>query len=171
VTSVRRQTWIVEQLDVRPADDVLEVGCGHGVAAGPVLDRLTTGRYVGLDRSSSMVAAAERRNRDAIESGRARFVCDALPGADLGGARFDRMFAVRTPAVATADGLAFATRHLAPGGVLLLAFDDPSPDRSRMHVRTATERLGPAGFGPATVVSQEIAGQEVVCVIASPAPG
>jgi SAM-dependent methyltransferase len=170
MSSLRRQTWIVDQLGVRPTDEVLEVGCGHGVAAGPIVDRLTTGHYVGFDRSRSMVASAERRNRAAVDAGRARFVCAAVPDADLG-ARFDRVFAARTPALGTPAGLAFAARHLAPGGVLLLAFDDPDPARSRGHARTATDGLGAAGFAPPTVVTEVVAGQEVTCVIASPPPG
>ena len=84
MTSQPRLSWTVDQLDVRPAQHVLEIGCGHGIAAALVLDRLTSGHYVGLDRSASMVAASERRNQAAVGSGRARFVCSAFADADSG---------------------------------------------------------------------------------------
>jgi SAM-dependent methyltransferase len=178
MSSLPRLSWAVDQLDLRPTHHVLEVGCGHGVAVGPVLDRLTTGRYVGLDRSASMIAASERRNRDAVASGRARFVCGAVDesvdgsaggaigDADLGGRRFDRLFGARVAALATPAGLAFAARHLAPGGVLLLVVDSPGGAPARDLLPGISGRLAAAGFEPSGVAEARISGQPVAAVSA-----
>ena len=54
-----RIAWAVELLDLRPDDRVLEFGCGPGVAAGLVADRLSVvGRIVAVDRSATAVARA-----------------------------------------------------------------------------------------------------------------
>jgi SAM-dependent methyltransferase len=179
MSSLPRLSWAVDQLDVHPTHHVLEVGCGHGVAVGPVLDRLTTGRYVGLDRSASMIAASERRHRDAVAAGRARFVCAAVGGAvggavdgadggaDLGGRRFDRLFGARVAALATPAGLAFAARHLAPGGVLLLVVDSPGGAPARDLLAGVPDRLVGAGFEPSGVTEARIDGHTVAAVSAA----
>ena len=86
---------IVEELDIRPDSRVLEIGCGHGIAATMVCERLETGRLVAVDRSAKMIAAAAKRNRLFIKDGRAEFMVAELENLDLGDRRFDIVFAVR----------------------------------------------------------------------------
>jgi SAM-dependent methyltransferase len=120
---------VVDELALRPRDRVLEIGCGHGVAATLVLDRLDGGRYTAVDRSATMIAAAARRNAAAVAAGTAEFLVMALEALDLGDRRFDVVFAVRVGLFQREPDRAHAlvAPHLAPGGRVLPFFDAPPP--------------------------------------------
>src|SRR5215212_7294398 len=93
VKASERFVWAVDILEVRPADRLLEVGCGHGVAVALVCKRLATGTITAIDRSPKMIEMATRRNREHVHAGRAVLETTALEDADLGNRRFDKIFA------------------------------------------------------------------------------
>ncbi len=119
---------IVDALDVQPGDRVLEIGCGHGVAAAYVCERLGDGGgLTAIDRSPKMIAAAARRNADHVAAGRAEFVEATLEDADLGDRRFDKVLAVRVRLFHSEPerARALAERWLAPGGTISVHYDGP----------------------------------------------
>jgi ubiquinone/menaquinone biosynthesis C-methylase UbiE len=118
---------IVERLGVRPGDRVLEIGCGHGVAATFVCERLDGGRLTAVDRSPKMIAAAARRNAAHVEAGRAEFLVRRLEELDLGDRRFDKVLAVRVGLFHREPERARALLepYLAPGGLVVSEFDPP----------------------------------------------
>jgi ubiquinone/menaquinone biosynthesis C-methylase UbiE len=119
---------VVEQLGIRPNDRVLEIGCGHGVAATLVCDRLEGGQLTAIDRSPKMIDAAKRRNLAHIEAGKAEFLVANFEDLDLGDRRFDKVFAVRVGLFHRDPdrARAIAERWLAPGGEVFAFFDPPS---------------------------------------------
>jgi ubiquinone/menaquinone biosynthesis C-methylase UbiE len=119
---------VVERLDIRPDDRVLEIGCGHGVAASLVCERLEEGRLTAVDRSTKMTQAAARRNAAYIEAGRAEFLVASLEDLDLGDRRFDKIFAVRVGLFHRDPERArsLVERWLAPGGAVFVFYDPPS---------------------------------------------
>ncbi|PPK98461.1 methyltransferase family protein [Kineococcus xinjiangensis] len=145
-----RLVWAVDLLGVRPDDEVLEVGCGRGVAAELVCQRLGSGRLTGLDRSATAVAAAEARNAPHVAAGRARFVRAALGSADpasLG--TFNAVLAVNVNLFWTdpaATELDLLRRLLVPGGRLLLVYEPPSRDLLERLDTTVTGNLRTAGW-------------------------
>lgn len=119
---------VVEQLEIRPDDRVLEIGCGHGVAATLVCERLVEGLLTAVDRSAKMIEAATRRNAVHVEAGRAEFLVAKLEDLDLGERRFDKIFAVRVGLFHRNPDRAhdIVRRWLAPGGTVVARFDEPS---------------------------------------------
>ena len=106
---------------------MLEIGCGHGVAAAYVCERLDGGRLTAIDRSPKMIAAAEKRNARHVETGRAEFLVAELEDLDLGGRVFDKVLAVRVRLFHTDPGRARALVEpwLAPGGEVRAFYDRP----------------------------------------------
>jgi cyclopropane fatty-acyl-phospholipid synthase-like methyltransferase len=118
---------IVDEMRVRPDDLVLEIGCGHGVAASFVCDRLQDGHLVAIDRSKKMIAAAIRRNKAHVESGKAEFHVADVAKFHPGTRRFDKIFAIRVGLFHREAPLAnsIVEKWLAPGGRIIVAYDEP----------------------------------------------
>ena len=119
---------VVRGLDLRPNDRVLEVGCGHGVDATLVCERLgPDGRLTAIDRSPTMIAAASRRNKASVDGGTARFVVSSAEDFDPGDERYDVIFGVRVGLFHRRPELAreIVEPWLASGGRFVSAFDEP----------------------------------------------
>ncbi len=118
---------VVDELDIQPDDRVLEIGCGHGVAAGYVCERLEAGRLTAVDRSAKMIEAARRRNAEHVAAGTAEFLIAELEGLALGERRFDKVFAVRVGLFHREPERARALVEpwLAPGGAITTVYDPP----------------------------------------------
>jgi ubiquinone/menaquinone biosynthesis C-methylase UbiE len=116
---------IVDELNIQPDDRVLEIGCGHGVAATYVCERLDGGHLTAVDRSPKMIEAAARRNAAYVQAGKAEFLVAKLEELDLGARRFDKIFAVRVGLFHREPERArsIIERYLAPGGTIRAIFD------------------------------------------------
>src|SRR6201996_6556128 len=148
----QRSGWVVSLLDVQPADRVLEIGFGPGLAITQ-LARAGAGHVYGIDHSGVMVRQASKRNAAAIRAGRVTLIqapADQLPPALDG--PFDAILAVNSLAFwpAPAERLAGLRRRLAPGGRVAIASQPRCPgaaaDTSRDAARQIGELLTEAGF-------------------------
>lgn len=119
---------VVHGLGIGPTDRVLEIGCGHGVAATFVCELLDGGRLTAVDRSPKMIAAAAARNAAHVEAGVAEFLVARLEELDLADRRFDLVFAVRVGLFHREPDRArgLVEPWLAPGGRVVSIFDPPS---------------------------------------------
>jgi SAM-dependent methyltransferase len=162
-----RLVWAVETLELDPADRVLEVGCGHGVAVSLVCERLgPRGRITAIDRSQKMIAAARRRNRLHVESGRAVLEAVALEDADLGDQRFDKVFAFNVAPfwLEPNEALQVVREHLAPSGAVYVFWDARRQTGSGLGERLS-ERLLQGGFAIDRVLVEKLKPVPAVCVI------
>src|SRR3989344_6745883 len=120
--------WTLEQLEVKPADRILEIGFGPGEAIAALVPLIPHGFIAGIDHSETMLTMAMERNADAIAKGHVALrlgKADALPYENNS---FDKIFAVNVfhfwpdPS----RELAECVRVLKPGGRVLFYITHPS---------------------------------------------
>jgi ubiquinone/menaquinone biosynthesis C-methylase UbiE len=136
--------WTIAQLNPQPADHILEIGFGPGIAIEELLKRVTEGIVAGIDHSETMVAEASKRNAPAIKAGRAdlRYGDAAeLPFAD---ASFDKAFSIHAIYFWSSPRQALGELHrvLKPGGLLVITMLPkdkwpPNPPGSPLEYGTA----------------------------------
>jgi SAM-dependent methyltransferase len=165
-----RISWAVDALGIEPSDRVLEVGCGHGVAATLVCERLEGGRLTAIDRSAKMIEMATRRNEEHMAAGLAVFEPVALERADFGEERFDKVFGVHVAALwRSPEALAVVRRHLVAGGRLFVINQAPgwrSADDARASAEQVAESLRAHGFEVGEPLVEELTSAPVLCVVA-----
>ena len=172
----QRNRWVVSLLGVQPADRVLEIGFGPGVAVAELV-RAGAGHVYGADHSPVMLRQASRRNAAAVRAGRVTLVnasVDQLPAALDG--PFDAIFAVNSLGFwpAPAERLAELRRRLAPGGRMAIASQPRCPGATAGTSRSAASEveilLRSAGF---TQLRTEILplSPPVACVLAASPAG
>jgi SAM-dependent methyltransferase len=168
----QRNRWVVSLLGIRPADRVLEIGFGPGLAIAE-LARAGAGHVYGIDHSGVMLRHAARRNAAAIRAGRVTLIrasADQLPLALDG--PFDAILAVNSLAFwpAPTQRLAELRQLLAPGGRIAIASQPRCPgataDTSRSAARQIEDLLKDAGFMHVNTQTLPLS-PPVACVLAA----
>jgi ubiquinone/menaquinone biosynthesis C-methylase UbiE len=134
----RRNRWVVDLLDVRPADRVLEIGFGPGVAVAALARR--AGHVYGVDHSAVMVRQAGRRNAAAVRAGRVELVHASVAELPRFAEPLDAVMAVNTVGMwpDPIRQLTAVRRLLRPGGRIALASQPRCPGATA----ATTERAG-----------------------------
>jgi cyclopropane fatty-acyl-phospholipid synthase-like methyltransferase len=167
--AAERLVWAVDTLDVQPHDRLLEIGCGHGVAVSLVCEKLDGGSILAIDRSPTMIEAATRRNADHVAAGRASFQTASLHEADLGDARFDKVFAIHIGVFLRgrpARELRVVERHLADGGRFHVIWQPLAAHEARPTAERVSASLEEHGFTVGDVLVHDLAAATAVCVVA-----
>ncbi len=113
---------VIERLEVRPGERILDLGCGNGWATRLLAQKAPGVGAVGVDVSPAMIARAEELHSNRIRARYERMPFEALDFPDR---RFDRAFSMEALYYATdlARALAELLRVLEPGGACDVVID------------------------------------------------
>ena len=142
-SNVTRNRWAVELLDVQPADRVIELGCGPGVAIAALATRATRGLVVGVDHSQVMIRQAGRRNKAVIRAGRVRLIRAPVQSMSVSDGPFDAALAVNTAGMwpDPPARLREIARLLRPGGRIALVSQPRCPGATAATSAAAAKEL------------------------------
>lgn len=126
--------WTLSLLDLKPEDQILELGCGAGGAIELAAAQAANGRVCGVDISQEMIRAARRRNRRAIKAGRIALHHGDLMTLPCADKQFDKVFSIQTfyfwpdPLRALAE----IFRVLKPGATLVITLSTGTTDTAEI---------------------------------------
>ncbi len=88
--------WTIGLMKVQPADRILDVGCGGGMAVSLLSEAARYGFVSGLDYSREMVRQASRRNEEAVRGGRVEIQHGDAMALPYGDETFDKVCGIET---------------------------------------------------------------------------
>ena len=177
--NARMNAFAIQQLQLEPADHVLEIGFGGGVTLPALLNAAAF--TAGVDRSSDVIDWAQRHFNKAIKAGRAEFREGNVESLPFERTTFDKTCTVNTVYFWTSLDAGFAEIHrvLKPRGRVVVGFL-PKERMDRMGMpedifttrapRDVIEALTKVGFRDARVERPEPKTPWNVIVAAKAAP-
>lgn len=166
-----RIKWALELLDIEKSSNILEIGCGSGIAAQRICPVLGRGSYMGVDRSPAAIKAARARNAAYAKAGRAIFIEAAFNAADREPALFDRILAVNVNAFWTGDGAEVrdVRRLMHTRSLFVQVYEPPEAMQRAKIARIVKRRLAPF-FGTVTSKMRTTGGAPLVAIVATGEP-
>ena len=166
--ATERLEWAVDRLDVSPDDQLLEIGCGHGVAITLVCQKLTTGSILAIDRSQKMIDTATKRNQHFVDAGKAHLRCLTLEDGDFEGKHFNKIFAIRVNFFIQKpqEQLTKIKELLKPNGTLYLIIDPPNEKQNAPFLQSAQQSLQANGYEIKELITHLVGDFHAVCLMA-----
>jgi len=174
VKNARMNEFAVEMLDVKPDDQALEIGFGHGRTIRMIAKRAEAGFVAGVDLSDVMARQAAKYNLDLIVSGRVELCQGSVANLPYEYGRFTRALAVNNYQFwPNAElNLVEIQRVLRDGGLLVICLRMHSANRFALAPGFTEDEVADVaglarwvGFRDIRIVKRNV-GREATCVIA-----
>lgn len=92
-TTPDRFQWAINIIAVKSDENILEIGCGVGILAELISEKLSTGSFTAIDRSAPFISQAIKRNEKFIKPGKAQFIHSEFLKSDFTAHSLDKIVA------------------------------------------------------------------------------
>jgi len=165
-----RIKWAIELLELETKHNVLEIGCGSGVAAQHICAKLGRGSYLGVDKSPAAINAASARNAANVNGGRAIFWNAPFNAEDREPALFDKVLAVNVNMFWADEAPPFLdVRRVMHAKSLFVQVYEPPNEVQRTKIAGLVRRRMPDFFADVTIKRRTIAGAPLIAIVAGAA--
>lgn len=174
IKNARMNEFAVETLDVKPDDQALEIGFGHGRTIRMIAERAKAGFVAGVDLSEVMAHQAAKYNLDLIVSGRVELCQGTVAHLPYEYGRFTKVLAVNNYQFwPNAEiNLVEIQRVMRDGGLLVLCLRMHSSNRFALAPGFTEDEVADVaglvrwvGFRDIRIVKRNV-GRDVTCVVA-----
>lgn len=171
-SNVERNRWMLEKVELKSDDYVLEIGYGPGIALEVALKGIDEGMLVGIDHSETMFQQASKRIASHIASGKAKLLIGDIQTCPAFDMKFDHIYSAnvvkfwRDP-VAVYGHL---KSLLKPGGdvvtLLMPRNKGASYEDSDKAGKEIMKWLQQAGFSEIDMEVKDFASSTAACIVA-----
>ena len=95
-SNIERIDWAIELLDLKPDENILEIGFGPGIALQKIAGKISDGEIYGIDHSRLMLAQAMKRNKTYINSGKLNLFLGSTSNLPVFDIKFDKVLDVNS---------------------------------------------------------------------------
>jgi len=170
-SNIERNNWAIQLLEIKPVDNLLEIGFGPGVTIQKIARIATEGSVYGIDHSETMMRQATRRAKLEIESGRLRLALGSISDLPQFPGFFDKMLDVNSFQFWTQkiEALANIRHHMENDGRIVLVHQPRQPGATEQDAiesgRNFSGLLTEAGFQIEKIVLKSMKPVSVVGVV------
>jgi ubiquinone/menaquinone biosynthesis C-methylase UbiE len=161
-----RFIWAISVLKLRPAENILEIGCGTGILTGQIALQLNSGTITAIDRSKPMMKLAEQRNEEYMQAGKVKLVTADFARTKLAEHYFDKIVAFNVNIFWKGSEQDFQQirRCLKPSGKLFVFYETPAWADTKIETNIKMI-LGQHGFKIVDTIS--LKQPPCICIIAN----
>ena len=122
-----RHIWAAKKLEVQPSDKILEIGCGPGITARLVAEKLRTGELHLLDHSEKSIRQAVKKTKVYVKKGIIKPIIGAFGDIELLSPHYDKIycFNVRLLIEDNPRELVLVNQLIGNDGLFFLFFQPP----------------------------------------------